>query len=199
MSAVFKNLCGLGAAAAREECEELVRDCYRWLSEDGKNVPAHQREWRIGQTYSWHYVKNAEYRINQLIRSIEDIAMARNKNKGRSNGSFEAYVFVRCELTAEDKKTAKIWIEENTAQFGPLLHDVMAEEYKFTCSFSSDHDTFTACLVGKEDNAINGKKTLTARHKDWVVASMTVLYKHLVMFKGGLWVTSEVNDDDNWG
>lgn len=199
MSAVFQNLGGGHVAAMREECVELVNDCYRWLREDGAAVPHHQREWKIGSTFSWHYVKNAEYRINQLICSIEDIIMARSKGKSRGQTDFAAYVFVRCELTAEDKKTAKVWIEENTAQFGPLLHDVMASDYKFTCTFSQDHDTFTACLVGKEDNPINGKKTLTARHKDWVVASMTVLYKHLIMFRGGVWISAEVNDDDNWG
>lgn len=199
MGAVFKNLCGLDGAEARQECEELVNDCYRWLAEDGKSVPYHQRGWVIGKTFSWHYVKNAEHRINQLIRSIEDITMARKPAKARGNDNFSGYAFVRCELTAEDKKTAKVWIDENTAQFGPLLHDVMASDYKFTCTFSPDHDTFTACLVGKEDNALNPKKTLTARHKDWVVASMTVLYKHLVMFRDGVWVSAEVNEDDNWG
>lgn len=122
--------------------------------------------------------------------------------KGKSNGStndFGGFTFVRCELSAEDKKVAKVWIEENTEKLGPLLHDVMASDYKFSCSFSSEHDTFTACLVGKEDNALNPKKTLTARHKDWVYAAMTVLYKHMVMFRGSLWITAEASDDDGWG
>lgn len=199
MSAAFQNLGGLAGAALYDECRELVRDCYRWLREDGAAVPAHQRSWKVGQTFSWHYVRNAEYRINQLIRSIEDITMARKGKSTRGNSDFSNYVFVRCELSAEDKKSAKVWIEENTAEFGPMLHDVVASDYKFTCSFSSDHDTFTACLVGKEDNPINGKKTLTARHKDWVYAAMTVLYKHRVIFREGVWLSSEADDDDNWG
>lgn len=199
LSPPVKNLCGPMIEIARQECADLVIDCYRYLSEDGKSVPEAQRSWKIGQTFSWHYVKNAEHRINQLIRSIEDITMARNRGRSRGGNDFAAYVFVRCELSAEDKKAAKIWIDENTADFGPLLHDVMASDYKFTCSFSQDHDTFTACLVGKEDNALNGKKTLTARHKDWVFAAMTVLYKHLVLFRDGVWISEEASDDDNWG
>lgn len=199
MSAVFMNPYGPGTGLLREECAELVKDCFRWLSEDSRLVPEHQRVWKIGQSHSWHYVKNAEYRISQLIQSIEDMIMARSKGKSRGNTDFAEYVFVRCELSAEDKKAARIWIEENTTEFGPLLHDVMASDYKFTCSFSSDHDTFTACLVGKEDNPLNGKKTLTARHKDWFHAAMTVLYKHLVMFRGTVWISSEASDDDNWG
>ena len=199
MSAVFRKPGDCGFSALRDECTELVNDCYRWLSEDGRAVPEHQRAWKVGSTFSWHYVRNAEYRISQLIRSIEDIVMARKGKKQNGNSDFSNYVFVRCELSAEDKKGAKVWIEENTAEFGTLLHDVIASDYKFTCSFSSDHDTFTACLVGKEDNPVNGKKTLTARHKDWLFAAMTVLYKHQVMFREGVWVSAEVNDDDNWG
>lgn len=122
------------------------------------------------------------------------------KPKGKNRGTFDAsaYVFVKCELRSEDKASAKIWIEENTADIGPMLHDVMASGYKFSCSFSPDFDTFTACLVGKEDNPINGKKTLTARHKDWVSAAMTVLFKHHVFFKAGVWEAEDASDDDGW-
>jgi hypothetical protein len=157
-----------------------------------------QREWKIGQTFSWHYVKIVEYRVHQLVQFIEEMTMPKPKKGVNRNADFSNYVFVKCELNAEDKKAAKIWIEENTAEFGPLLHDVVVSDYKFTCSFSSEHDTFTECLVGKEDNPINGKKTLTARHKDWVMAAMTVLYKHSVVFRGEVWENSASDEDDGW-
>jgi len=124
--------------------------------------------------------------------------MAAGKKGKKGNASFQGYTFVKCELSAEDRKTAKVWIESNTEQFGPMLHDVIASEYKFTCSFSSEHDTFTACLVGKEDNVFNSQKTLTARHKDWVIAAMTVLYKHTVIFKGTIWESADAEEDDGW-
>jgi hypothetical protein len=199
MSSVIKNLCGIEGSELYDELREVVNDCCRWLSEDGKAVPEHQRAWKIGSTFSWHYVKNAEYRIAQLIKSIEDITMARSKNGTKKAFDPSGYTFVKCELTADDKKAAKVWIEENTGDMGPMLHDIMASDYKFTCSFSPDFDTFTACLVGKETQALNPQKTLTARHKDWVAAAMTVLYKHAVMFKSGVWIAAEVNEDDGWG
>lgn len=184
--------------ALREECRDAVAFCIRMISFDGLTVPLLQRGWRIGQTFSWHYVKNVEYRTHQLIEYIEDMTMAKPK-KGNSRAmDFASYQFVKCELNAEDKKAAKIWIEENTAELGPMLHDAIASDYKFTCSFSSEHDTFTACLVGKEDNPINSKKTLTARHKDWITAALTVLYKHLVVFKGEVWENSIDDEDDGW-
>lgn len=182
----------------RWECQEAVEFCRLMISFDGSRVPIEQRDWKIGQTFSWHYAKNVEYRVHQLINFIEDMTMAKPKRGNNRNADFSSYVFVKCELNAEDKKAAKIWIEENTAEFGPLLHDIIASDYKFTCSFSSEHDTFTACLVGKEDNPINGKKTLTARHKDWIVAGLTVLYKHLVVFQGGVWENAIEDEDDGW-
>lgn len=124
--------------------------------------------------------------------------MATKGKKGNKNGSFSDYEFVRCELTAEDRKAAKIWIDENTAHSGEIIHDIVASDYKFSLSFSSDHDTFTACLTGKPDNPFNAQKTLTARHKDWVVAMMTVAYKHCVMFQSTIWKSAETTEDDGW-
>lgn len=124
--------------------------------------------------------------------------MARKKSNKGSGNAFDKYEFVRCELRAEDKKIAKVWIDENTTELGSLLHDAVASDYKFSLSFSSEHDTFTACLTGKEDHPYNSFKTLTARHKDWTVAAMTLLYKAKVMFKDGLWVTADIDEDDGW-
>ena len=185
-------------SALRDECVELVETCYALISLDGSIVPSHQRDWKIGHTFSWHYVKTVEFRVEQLTRSIEDIIVATKGKKAKVQYDASSYVFVKCELDSEDKAAAKIWIEENTKDLGPTLHDVIASDYKFTCSFSPEHDTFTACLVGKEDNPINGKKTLTARHKEWVYATMTVLYKHLQIFGGGVWETDNDNTDDGW-
>ena len=182
----------------QQMCQEAFELCLEMISIDGKAIPVHQRDWRIGQTYSWHYVKIVEYRTGQFIRACEDMIMAANKKKKGQSNDFQGYQFVRCELNSEDKKAAKVWIEENTKELGSLLHDCVASDYKFSLSFSSEHDTFTACLVGKEDNGINPRKTLTARHKDWIVASLTVLYKHTVIFRAGLWEQEEDDDDDGW-
>lgn len=108
------------------------------------------------------------------------------------------YEFVRCELSAEDKKTAKLWIEDNTVDMGAIVHDTVASGYKLSCSFSSDFDTFTASLTGKPDESVNEYKTLTARHKEWITAVMTVMYKHTVMFKSQVWETDVDADDDGW-
>lgn len=183
---------------ARLECNELVDFAKRYISFDGMLVPGEQREWRIGKSHSWHYVKIVEYRTSQLIICLENIVMAQKGKKRGGSTDFASYVFVRCELSPEDKKSAKIWIEENTTEFGSLLHDAVASDYKFSLSFSSEHDTFTACLVGKEDNAVNGKKTLTARHRDWTIAGLTVLYKHMVMFQSGPWEDMTDDEDGGW-
>lgn len=187
-----------GLNIRRQMAQEAYELCLSLICEDGRAVPAHQRDWKIGQTFSWHYVKNVEYRVGQFSQTLEHFIMAKKQAKRTGNNDFQAYQFVRCELNSEDKKAAKIWIEENTKELGSLLHDVVASDYKYSLSFSSEHDTFTACLVGKEDNAINPRKTLTARHKDWIVATLTVLYKHSVIFRGEVWEQSDDGDDDGW-
>jgi hypothetical protein len=184
--------------AVISEVSDCFWQCLNWISEDGKAVPKEQLEWRIGQTFSWHYVKIVEYRANQFFYRLEMMAMATKGKKASKNASFGDYQFVRCELSSEDKKAAKVWIEENAAHSGEVIHDIVASDYKFSLSFSSEHDTFTACLVGKPDNVHNPQKTLTARHKDWVTAMMTVAFKHNVMFKGTIWESDDAGEDDGW-
>jgi len=77
---------------------------------------------------------------------------------------------------------------------GAIVHDMVASGYKMSVSFSQDHDTFTVSLTGKE-GSLNEFKTLTARHADWIVATMTVLFKNAVMFRGGVWETDDEGDD----
>lgn len=198
ISTMYSSLSLRSTRIARQECADLVADCLFYIRLDGACVPVEQRAWKIGMTFSWHYVKIVEFRVNQLIDALEKIAMAKAKRNGKQSSDFASYEFVKCELNSEDKKAAKIWIEENTTELGSKLHDVVASDYKYSLSFSSEHDTFTACLVGKEDNPINSKKTLTARHKDWLVATMTVLYKHEVIFKSGVWESGSGDEDDGW-
>jgi hypothetical protein len=179
------------------EFDDCVDFAIRHISLDGLAIPASQREWKIGQTFSWHYVKIVEYRIAQMSAEM-DTLMARSKGKSKPESDFGKYEFVRCELSAEDKKSAKIWIDENTTQLGAMLHDAVASDYKFSLSFSSEHDTFTACLTGKPDCAANPFKILTSRHKDWISAALSVLYKHAVIFKSGVWEDDTPDSDDGW-
>lgn len=176
-------------------CSELL-NFYDTKIEKDLPPPEHYTSgWKRG-SFSFHYVRAVEHWTQYFFMDMETIAMARN-SKGKSNGkSLESYSFVRCELTSEDKKAAKIWIDENMGDMAAIVHDTVASDYKMSISFSSEHDTFTASLTGKE-GAVNEYKTLTARHKDWHVAVMTVLYKHGVMFKSRVW-ESEDTADDGW-
>lgn len=176
-------------------CREMLLFYDRKIEEEPLTVAPHKATWRKG-SFQWHYVLGVEYWTTVFFDQLEDIAMARGQKNAKQKRSLEAYSFVRCELSSEDKKAAKVWIDENMADMGPIIHDIVAEDYKLSVSFSSDHDTFTASLTGKE-GAVNEFKTLTARHKDWHVAAMTVAFKHTVMFKSKVW-ESEDTEDDGW-
>lgn len=184
--------------AARSIANECMTFHLALLSKHLSLIPPEKKVDPFGRTYSWYELQEYKNRIDYIISDIGDIAMA-SRGKGKNAASKrQEYSFVRCELQAEDKKAAKVWMQENATEFGALLHDVMASGYKFSCSFSKDYDTFTASLTGKADESVNEYKTLTARHKDWVDAAMTVLYKHCVMFRSGVWEADDDDDDDGW-
>ena len=179
--------------ALNEECNERVRHYVSKIEKDPLLAPAEKQGWRRGSFSYWH-VNAVIYWTERLFWELEEMATKKGGKSGKPTPSLADYSFVRCELTSEDKKAAKIWIDSNMLDFGAILHDVVASDYKFSVSFSSEHDTFTASLTGKPD-AINAFKTLTARHADWTIAAMTVLYKNAVMFKSGVWESEDVADD----
>ena len=185
-------------AALSDECSQLVQFAQHMMITDERLIQKLRQPYQSERQLLYLTRQNQLFRINQLISSLELIAMATKRGTNRAKFDASSYVFVKCELRSEDKADAKEWLAKNTKDLGTKLHDVMASDYKFTCSFSQEHDTFTACLVGKEDNPINGKKTLTARHKDWVAAAMTVLFKHEVMFGSGVWESGVDQEDDGW-
>lgn len=187
-----------GLKQAHEECHDAWQFCIDMINQDMLSIPMHQREWKKGHVYSWHYIHVVNYRVAQFIHALECIVMANGKGKSRKSTQLPQYSFVRCELNSDDKKSAKIWIDENRSQLPEMLHDVMASGYKFSCTYSDEHDTFTATFSGKPEEALNELKTLTARHKDWVVATLTLLYKHQVIFKSGIWETDIDDDDASW-
>lgn len=184
--------------AARQTANECAAYHLALLSKHLALIPTEKQTDPWGRAHSWYVLREYHHRIDYLIQDIEDIAMATKGRGKNANKKTQDYTFVRCELSADDKKACKVWIDENTSDFGALLHDVMASGHKFSCSFSSDFDTFTASLTGKADESVNEFKTLTARHKDWLFAALTVLYKHSVMFRSGVWETDQDTDDDGW-
>jgi len=175
------------------EARDIVAFYLNNVSKDLLVIPVEKQGWRKG-SFSWHYVTLVSYWSGVMFSELEKLVMPRPTKKQKTTNNFDKFSFVRCELNSEDKKTAKIWIDENTPDMGAIVHDAIAEGYKLSVSFSTDHDTFTASMTGKED-CVNEYKTLTARHREWITAVMTVLYKHNVMFKAGVWETEEPSDD----
>jgi hypothetical protein len=194
----MQNLCAGLLKARRTLANEIAQEYLKSLDYHLMKIAFEGPDWRIGKYSNWAEVREIEHTAFQLTLQIERLVMA-TKPKGKKRGSsMDQYSFIRCEMRAEDKKVAKIWIEENADNFGSKLHDAIASGYKFSCSFSSDYDTFTCSLTGKPDECVNEFKTLTARHKDWVVAALTVLYKHEIMFKSGVWESVEDTEDEGW-
>jgi len=113
-----KALCG--------ETRDIVAFYLNNISKDLLAVPVEKQGWRKG-SFSWHYVVLVLYWSEVMFHELELLSMPRNNKKPRATGNFDKFSFVRCELNAEDKKTAKVWIEANTPDMGAIVHDAIAE------------------------------------------------------------------------
>jgi len=194
ISTCNRNLSNGLHKALIDDAQEVVSFYAQKIEEETLYAPEHILAWRKG-SFSWVYVRAVEYWSDVMLKDLR-YEMPKKTNTRSNSRTLADYRFVRCELTSEDKKKAKIWIEKYTPEFGAKLHDLMASDYKVSITYSSEHDTFTATATGKE-GALNEFCTLTARHKDWITAGMTLLYKHEVLFGGKVWEGDEA-DADGW-
>lgn len=178
-----------------EECADLFQICVLKIENETLSAPEHIREWRKG-SYAWSHVRGVEYWTNDFFERVDQMAQSKgNKSRGGTR-TLADYTFVRCELTADDKRKAVAWIGKNTAEMPAKVHDLLASDYKISVSHDSVHDTFIASATGKE-GAVNQFKTLTSRHRDWSIALFSLLYKHEVIFAAGVWETDE-GENDGW-
>lgn len=178
-----------------EECWDIFEFYSRKIHNETLCASPEQSEWRKG-SFSWIHVTAVEFWFARFTQELSRMVAQRGKKQTSSRGSLEAYSFVRCELSAEDKKLAKAWIEKHAKEMPAKVHDLLASDYKVSLSYDKGHDTFIASATGKED-AINQFKTLTSRHKDWSMALFSLLYKHEVIFKGEVWET-DADEEDGW-
>lgn len=178
-----------------EECIDAFQLIEDMIHEETSSAPAEMLSWRKG-SFSWVFVKAVEYWFDRFTTELSEMAAKNGKKQAGNRGSLEAYSFVRCELNAEDKKSAKEWIDKNAKGMPAKVHDLVASDYKVSISYDSNHDTFIASATGKE-GSLNQFKTMTSRHKDWSMALFSLLYKHEVIFSSGIWENDDM-EDDGW-
>jgi hypothetical protein len=103
--------------------------------------------------------------------------------------------FVKCELSAEDKKHLAVWMKTPPMSFDDMMVEVLQTNHKLSLSFSEHTDSFIASITGKPEECINPSKTMTSHAKDYTLAMWIALYKFHHLFKAGVWEDTEDTED----
>lgn len=109
----------------------------------------------------------------------------------------QAWTFVRCELTPEERDHFTGWLHESQDDMVELLTNALLTGYKLSVVFDSDNDTWIATLSGTKYTAYNDKSSISSRHGSFDDAIMLMLYKHLVLGEGGQW--RDGSQGGQWG
>lgn len=123
--------------------------------------------------------------------------MAKKGSRTRKTSSFGDYSFIRCPLSAEEKKEAKAFAEKSADMLDVKLSDVLKTGHKVSFSYSETNDNVICTFTGKEEESLNEFKMLTSFGSSWWVALATNLYKHEVLFKSSVW--ESVEDEEDFG
>lgn len=133
-------------------------------------------------------------RLNHAIHwfTLEVFDMARNK---KIEPAFTPTTFVRCELTAEEKKDVPEFIRKNTSNMDDLVVEVLQTNHKISFSFNGQTDSFICSVTGKPEDCNNASKCYTSHAKDYATALWVALYKFHVVWQRGVWEEVESGSD----
>jgi len=134
--------------------------------------------------------------LNHAIEFInQEILMPRSK-KSKPQTNFST-TFVRCELTAEQKKQIAPWSKSKDVVLDDLVTEVLQSNHKISFSFSEHNDSFICSVTGKPEDCDNASKCYTSHAKDYTTALWVAMYKFHVVFDRGVW--ESVADEEDFG
>lgn len=100
--------------------------------------------------------------------------------------------FVQYELSDDERKDMKRWIDENIEEFPSLTDKLLDSGFSISCKPDVAHQCIAAFLVPVgEENPYRGW-ILSGRASGGLKALMGVYYRHLVLFEG-TWPTDGAN------
>ena len=120
--------------------------------------------------------------------------MARKK---KPDLAFTPTAFIRCELTAEDRKAVPDFIKKSQSDLDDLIIEVLQANHKISFSFNENTDSFICSVTGKPEGCDNASKCYTSHAKDYSMALWVALYKYHVIWKRGVW--EEVDEGSDFG
>lgn len=140
---------------------------------------------------------------HELLHVVSDVAYAQDRlwengemvKKTAQAGPWKGFVDVR--LTAEQRQQYQGWAAEDDDVLAVLFDEVL-NGYKFTLSFNSKNQSFTASLTAVGTGGGNDGYTLSSFGAEPWVAVRVLIYKHRVISEGD-WSSVGAGSSDSWG
>ena len=111
--------------------------------------------------------------------------------------NFNQTEFVNRNLLAEEGEAFKAWAKKENERIPDMLGQIMVNGYKVTCTWNDNNQCYIATFTGKEDAKHNVNKALSSRSDDWFEALAMNTFKHVILFKSGVWEGDTTKN--NWG
>lgn len=122
---------------------------------------------------------------NALITFSEIHDMPRPKAVAKP--SFVPTTFIRCELTAEERKEFIAFADNARDDVDTLVVEILQSNHKIGFSFSDHNDSFICSVTGRPEECINANKCYTSHAKDYQTALMVALFKFHIVWQRGVW------------
>lgn len=173
----------------------VLRQLITLQQQTAKNVWDHELEYPYFMAEDqWHAARLLELEIRELsiYLSGDNVANATKKKPLQWRG------FKDVRLTDAQRDAYDHW-DIHDQDVYELAASAVAQGFKFTCSYNSSNDTYTATLTG-QDGAPQAAQgfSLSAFAPAWYDAVRTLMFKHDAILEGD-WSKIEVNASERWG
>lgn len=109
------------------------------------------------------------------------------KPKKPMQNGFVPTQFVRCDLTAEDKKDYGQFVQKQEKNLDTLVIEMLQANHKISFSFNGTTDSFICSVTGKPEDCDNASKCYTSYAKDYVTSLWVAVFKYHVIWKAQAW------------
>jgi len=118
-------------------------------------------------------------------------------NSSQQDGANSMPTFVQCNLTDEQKAFVKANLPSVVELLGQA-EDLLGDGYKLTLSFDGTTDCYSAFLIAKPDQRINGGHMLSAYAPVFTGALAMLFYKHFTVLQEDWPARSQGNNAASW-
>lgn len=144
---------------------------------------------------SWNALETMIFEMERIVDSR--LRPERKHQMAYKKFNKDNWTFARYDLSEQEKKDFTAQLEKGETDFEELLGVALDDGYKFSASPVPKDSMVIATLTGVDPDSPNYQCSMSARHVDFAQAMALILYKHFIVFKQGVWVSTD--REEMWG